>query len=77
MVTDNNDLGLLSTCLSVTPPVFFHHRSKGLVSGDSDIQAPGSEKKVRPKGFTENIMWSARNNVRNMLLGRSTMESQF
>ncbi|KAI1172632.1 hypothetical protein F4777DRAFT_560696 [Nemania sp. FL0916] len=67
--------GLQAKCLSVTPPVFFHHRAKGRISGDSDIQS-GASTDVREKGATENIMWSARNNLRNMMLGLE-MESQF
>lgn len=69
------DRGLDSKCVSVTPPVFFHHKAKGLVSSDSDIQkvADGA---VREKGRTENIVWSARNNIRNMIMG-TRMESQY
>lgn len=70
-----NDRGLNTKCISVTPPVFFHHKPKGLVSGDSDIQSIGSDA-VRDKGTTENIMWSARNNIRNMIMN-TEMESQF
>lgn len=69
------DRGLDTRCVSVTPPVFFHHKPKGRVAGDSDIQDVGGDD-VRDKGFTENIMWSARNNIRNMILGTG-MESQF
>lgn len=71
----SNDRGLDAKCLSVTPPVFFHHKAKGLVSSDSDIQSTGSTD-VREKGTTENIMWSVRNNIRNMIMG-TEMESQF
>ncbi|TRX96439.1 hypothetical protein FHL15_002711 [Xylaria flabelliformis] len=67
--------GLRAKCLSVTPPVFFHHRAKGRLSSDSDIQG-FTNTDVREKGTTENIMWSARNNLRNMMLGLE-MESQF
>lgn len=67
--------GLNAKCISVTPPMFFHHKARGLVSGDSDIQSIGSED-VRVKGTTENIMWSARNNIRNMIMG-TEIESQF
>lgn len=70
-----NDRGLNAKCISVTPPVFFHHKAKGYVSGDSDIQNVGSGD-VREKGTSENIMWSARNNIRNMIMG-TEMESQF
>jgi hypothetical protein len=84
MDTDKGDRGLDMKCFSVTPPVFFHHKPKGKVSGDSDIQVVGGEKKegevkeerVREKGTTENIVWSARLNVRNMIMGWE-MESQF
>ncbi|KAI0005204.1 glycosyltransferase family 25 protein [Xylariaceae sp. FL0662B] len=70
-----NDRGLDAKCISVTPPVFFHHKAKGLVGGDSDIQTV-QDGQVREKGTTENIVWSARNNLRNMILG-TRMESQY
>lgn len=70
-----NDRGLDTKCFSVTPPVFFHHKARGFVSGDSDIQDIGNSD-VREKGTSENIMWSARNNIRNMIMG-TEMESQF
>ncbi|KAI1422713.1 hypothetical protein F5Y12DRAFT_761373 [Xylaria sp. FL1777] len=67
--------GLRAKCLSVTPPIFFHHRAKGLLSGDSDIHdLTGTE--TREKGTTENIRCSARNNLRNMMLGIE-IDSQF
>lgn len=69
------DRGLDAKCVSVTPPLFFHHKAKGRVAGDSDIHDGGGDD-VREKGFTENIMWSARNNIRNMIMGWD-MESQF
>ncbi|KAL2072427.1 hypothetical protein VTL71DRAFT_11770 [Oculimacula yallundae] len=65
-------------CYSVTPPVFVHHRPKGYVSGDSDIQSvSGGEKgELREVGTTENIVWSARRNVRELIMG-GQMHSQF
>lgn len=69
------DRGLDTRCVSVTPPVFFHHKARGPVAGDSDIQDVGGDA-FREKGTTENIMWSARNNIRNMIMG-TEMESQF
>lgn len=69
------DRGLDTKCVSVTPPVFFHHKPRGRVAGDSDIQGGGGDE-VREKGTTENIVWSARNNIRNMIMG-TEMESQF
>lgn len=79
------DRGLDAKCLSVTPPLFFHHKARGLVSADSDIQNYGAgdgEEEGRPppemreKGSTENIVWSARLNLFNMIAGRK-MESQW
>lgn len=69
------DYGLNTKCLSVNPPLFFHHKAKGAVNGDSDIENVAGGK-IREKGITKNIMWSARNNIRNMLLGQP-MESQY
>lgn len=71
-----DDRGLDTKCISVTPPVFFHHRARGRVSGDSDIQNSASGE-VREKGMSENIVWSARNNIVNMIMGKTEMESQF
>ncbi|KAI3338826.1 glycosyltransferase family 25 protein [Ustulina deusta] len=45
---------LQAKCISVTPPVFFHHRAKNHVTGDRT---------------TEKIIWSARNYIRNAMLG--------
>ncbi|KAG8164037.1 hypothetical protein KVR01_005955 [Diaporthe batatas] len=69
------DRGLNTRCISVTPPVFFHHKARGRIAGDSDIHA-GDGDEVREKGTTENIVWSARNNIRNMIMG-TEMETQF
>ncbi|KAI1080263.1 hypothetical protein F5B20DRAFT_540002 [Whalleya microplaca] len=70
-----DDRGLDAKCISVTPPIFFHHKAKGLLNGDSDIQTV-QDGQVREKGTTENIVWSARNNIRNMIVG-GRMESQY
>lgn len=72
-----NPDGLQAKCISVTPPVFFHHRAKGSSTKDSDIQSAGNDDvPIREKGTTENIVWSARNNIRNMMLGLE-IEDQF
>ncbi|GAW11049.1 hypothetical protein ANO14919_003880 [Xylariales sp. No.14919] len=69
--------GLQAKCISVTPPIFFHHRAKGRITKDSDIQKiEGDDLPIREKGTTENIVWSARNNIRNMMLGLKP-ENQF
>ncbi|ETS84026.1 hypothetical protein PFICI_05902 [Pestalotiopsis fici W106-1] len=70
------DRGLDTKCISVTPPLFFHHKAKGRLAGDSDIQAIFNDGVTRQKGFTENIVWSARNNIKNMIMG-TPMENQF
>ncbi|RYP71476.1 hypothetical protein DL770_008124 [Monosporascus sp. CRB-9-2] len=69
------DRGLDTKCISVTPPIFFHHKAKGPVNADSDIQTVAGGK-IREHGTTENIVWSARGNLRNMIMG-TEMESQY
>ncbi|KAK6829552.1 glycosyltransferase family 25 protein [Apiospora arundinis] len=64
--------GLNAKCLTITPPLFFHHRPKGRVDLESDINDVGGDGQVREKGTTENIVWSARNNIRNILTDRET-----
>jgi len=63
-------------CFSVTPPVVVHHKAKGQVSGDSDIQNYGGGGEVREKGSTDNIVWSTRGNIKNLLMG-GEIENQF
>lgn len=55
--------------------VVLHHRAKGVMSGDSDIQPVGSSD-FREISTTGNIAWSARRNIRGMIVGDNT-ESQF
>ncbi|PBP20863.1 hypothetical protein BUE80_DR008440 [Diplocarpon rosae] len=65
-------------CFTVTPPVFMHHKAKGYSNGDSDIQVVGGGGKgsLREVGTTENMVWSARLNTREMIMGED-MKSQF
>ena len=63
-------------CLSVNPTIVFHHKPKGRISGDSDIQSYGKDGSVREKGFTESIKWSMRLNLKNLLTGQP-LEPQF
>ncbi len=65
-------------CFSVTPPVFMHHKAKGWVSGDSDIQVVGGGGRgtMREVGTTENIVFSARRNIGEMIMGKE-LKSQF
>lgn len=68
------DHGLDTKCISVTPPIFFHHKAKGAINADSDIQTVANGE-IREHGTTENIVWSARNNLRNTIMG-TKMESE-
>lgn len=66
---------LHAKCISVTPPIMFHHRAKGSMGQDSDTIE--TEDGFREKGFTEDIVWSARNNIRNMINGKKEMDSEY
>jgi hypothetical protein len=57
-------------CVSVEPMYFFHHKPAGPLNRDSDIQF-GDAGAIREKGYTENIVWSARLNIEQMIT-RST-----
>ncbi|KAI6084734.1 glycosyltransferase family 25 protein [Hypoxylon rubiginosum] len=56
-------------CVSVVPSLFVHHRPKGRISADSDINKAGQNEEVREVGFTENIVYSTRLNLGNLLRG--------
>ncbi|OAA67761.1 glycosyltransferase family 25 [Akanthomyces lecanii RCEF 1005] len=58
-------------CVSVNPTIMFHHRPKGSVTGDSDIQSYGGDGSMRDQGYTEAVKWSMRLNLKNMLLGKA------
>jgi hypothetical protein len=62
-------------CISITPSLFVHHKPKGNTDGDSDINGPGAGG-VREVGFSENILYSTRLNLRN-LITRSQPEKQW
>lgn len=70
------DGGYGAKCVSVNPTIMFHHKARGLVSADSDIQSYGKGGDVREKGMTESIMWSARLNLKNLLTGKP-LDAQF
>ncbi|KAK9774089.1 putative Glycosyltransferase family 25 protein [Seiridium cardinale] len=57
-------------CLSITPALFEHHRPRGPVSVDSDILSTDNED-VREVGFSENIYYSTRLNINNLVNGRA------
>ncbi|KAI0157929.1 glycosyltransferase family 25 protein [Hypoxylon sp. FL1284] len=56
-------------CVSVVPSLFVHHRPKGRISADSDINKAGQNEEMREVGFTENILYSTRLNLGNLLKG--------
>ncbi|KAI2629229.1 glycosyltransferase family 25 protein [Hypomontagnella submonticulosa] len=56
-------------CVSVVPSLFVHHRPKGKISGDSDINKGAENEEVRKVGFTENILYSTRLNLGNLVRG--------
>ncbi|KAF4638077.1 hypothetical protein G7Y89_g39 [Cudoniella acicularis] len=62
-------------CLSTTPSLFEHHRPAGNMSYESDISGHGD--KVREKASTDNIRWSVRLNVKQLLDGGENMIDQF
>ncbi|KAH8203859.1 hypothetical protein TruAng_001923 [Truncatella angustata] len=53
-------------CISVTPSLFVHHKPKGNTNGDSDINGSG-EGEIRKVGFTNNILYSTRLNLANLI----------
>ncbi|KAH9904960.1 glycosyltransferase family 25 protein [Xylariomycetidae sp. FL2044] len=57
-------------CVGVVPSLFVHHRPRGRVSGDSDINGVGTNSEEREVGFTENVLYSTRLNLENLLMGR-------
>lgn len=70
------DTGYGLKCLSVNPTIMFHHKARGRVAGDSDIQSYGHDGSVRDKGITESIKWSMRLNIKNILTNQP-LQPQF
>lgn len=66
----DKDGGYDAKCISVNPTMMFHHKARGLVSADSDIQSYGKGGDVRETGMTESIMWSTRMNLKNLVAGK-------
>jgi hypothetical protein len=63
-------------CYSVEPMLFYHHRPAGPVSKDSDIQK-GDAEVIREKGITDNMVWSARLNLEQMITGNKDYVTQW
>ncbi|KAF3056409.1 putative glycosyltransferase family 25 protein [Daldinia childiae] len=56
-------------CVSIVPSLFIHHRPKGKISSDSDINKGSENEEMREVGFTENILYSTRLNLKNLVRG--------
>ncbi|KAK8075774.1 glycosyltransferase family 25 protein [Apiospora hydei] len=68
--------GARMRCLSVTPAVISQHKPRGRRAAESDIEAVENGHEIREKGESPNLVWSARLNVQNLILGLP-MEDQF
>ncbi|KAH6677563.1 glycosyltransferase family 25 protein [Halenospora varia] len=62
-------------CLTVTPSVFEHHRPAGNMTYESDISGHGDQ--IREHASTDNVRWSVRLNVKQLLEGSDNMVDQF
>lgn len=61
--------GARMRCLSLTPAVFSQHKPRGLKAAESDIEVVEDGHEVREVGESPNLMWSARLNAQNLILG--------
>ncbi|KAH7014628.1 uncharacterized protein B0I36DRAFT_369565 [Microdochium trichocladiopsis] len=59
--------------LDVVPSLFVHHRPRGRVSGDSDINNGGGDE-FREVGTTENVLYSTRLNLARLLKGEKPVK---
>lgn len=62
-------------CLSVNPAVFSQHKPRGRKSAESDIETVEDGDGLREEGESPNLVWSARLNAQNLMMGRP-MEEQ-
>lgn len=68
--------GARMRCLSVTPAVISQHKPRGRRAAESDIEAVENGHEIRERGESPNLVWSARLNVQNLIMGLP-MENQF
>ncbi|KAK8121792.1 hypothetical protein PG984_010462 [Apiospora sp. TS-2023a] len=68
--------GARMRCLSVTPAVISQHKPRGRRAAESDIEAVENGDEIREQGESPNLVWSARLNVQNLIMGLP-MEDQF
>jgi hypothetical protein len=67
-----------TTCLTVSPPYFVHHHTRGSATGDSDMSSLDEKDRnvTTDMGFTKGIVFSTRLNAANLIEGREA-ESQY
>lgn len=70
----NREMGI--NCWSVEPQLFNHHRPAGSISKDSDINQKDPAI-IREKAFTDVIVWSARLNLAQMIMGSEDYVKQW
>ncbi|KAI9729348.1 MAG: hypothetical protein M1834_006871 [Cirrosporium novae-zelandiae] len=56
-------------CISVNPTFMYHHKPRGYLAAESDIRKYGPGGEIREVGFTENVVYSTRLNLENMVQG--------
>lgn len=67
----NRELG--AKCVSVQPMLFYQHKPVE----DADVEVSMDPNALREKGFTENIVWSTRLNLKNLLMGSENWVTQW
>ena len=60
-------------CLTSQPAYFSHFRAQGRIDRDSEIQN-GDKQKVRHKATSENIRWSVRVNLKELVNGKPPVD---
>lgn len=68
--------GAGARCLSVNPAVFSQHKPRGRRSAASDIETVEDGEGLREEGESPNLVWSARLNVQNLMMGRPMQEQK-
>lgn len=68
--------GAAARCMSVNPAVFSQHKPRGRRSAGSDIETVEDGEGVREEGESPNLVWSARLNVQNLMMGRPMREQK-
>lgn len=63
-------------CLSVNPAVFSQHKPRGRRAAESDIETVEDGEGFREVGESPNLVWSARLNVQNLMMGRPMQEQK-